>query len=88
MADRLAEESGRLGMVVYDDSDGSGLIQFRLRRSHRFKTFDVRRVLEIFAIQNGGGHEGAIGFRVKPEDAADLKEFVDKLLLGIEKAIA
>ena len=88
MADRLAEESGRLGMVAYDDSDGSGLIQFRLRRSHRFKTFDLRRVLEIFSIQNGGGHEGAIGFRVKPEDAPDLKGFVDRLLHGIEKAIA
>jgi len=48
IADHLAEESGRLGLVAYDDSSQSGLVQFRLRRGQGFKTFDVRTVLELF----------------------------------------
>ena len=88
IADHLAEESGYLGLVAYDDSGNSGLVQFRLRRGQKFKTFDLRRVLEIFSIEEGGGHEGAIGFRVPRGEIDDLDRYVEGLVAGIEKAIA
>ena len=88
IADHLAEESGYLGLVAYDESGNSGLVQFRLRRGQKFKTFDLRRVLEIFSIDEGGGHEGAIGFRVPRGEIDDLDRYVEGLVAGIEKAIA
>ncbi len=87
IADHLAEESRRLGLVVYDDSAQTGLVQFRLRRGQGFKTFDVRAVLDMFSIEDGGGHEGAIGFRIARDTIGDLDGFVGKLVGGIEEAI-
>ncbi len=87
VADHLAEESGRLGFVVYDDSGVSGLVQFRLRRGQGFKKFDLRKVLKIFSFHNGGGHEGAIGFRIPGKDIENIEQYVDQLIEGIEKAI-
>ena len=88
VCDTLAEESGKLSLVAYfDDPASSDLVQFRMRRSQNFKTFDLRDVLEIFEIENGGGHEGAIGFRLTKERVKDLDSFVATLLEGVEKAI-
>ena len=84
VADHLAEESKRLSLVAFDDKN-SDLIQFRIRRSHIFKTFDVRKVLDIFTIKNGGGHEGAIGFRMKRDDIDNIPEYVKTLTTGIDK---
>jgi nanoRNase/pAp phosphatase (c-di-AMP/oligoRNAs hydrolase) len=88
IADHLAEESGRLGLVAYDDAKNTDLVQFRLRRGQGFKTFDLRKVLGIFSITDGGGHEGAIGFRISRSSIDDIGGFVERLLSGIEKAIA
>jgi nanoRNase/pAp phosphatase (c-di-AMP/oligoRNAs hydrolase) len=88
IADELAEQSGRLGLVCYcDPPEESDLIQFRLRRSQRYKDFDLRRVLERFGIENGGGHEGAIAFRLRQNEVPDLAEYVERLILGIEEAL-
>ncbi len=88
VADTLAEESGKLSLVAYyDNPDGSDLVQFRMRRSQNFKTFDLRNILEIFEIENGGGHEGAIGFRLTKERVDDLEKYVATLLDGVEKII-
>lgn len=87
MADHLAEESTRLGLVVYDDSNLSNLVQFRLRRGHNFKSFDLRIVLDLFSIEDGGGHEGAIGFRIAKSKITDIEDFVLKLVAGLEKAM-
>ncbi len=88
VADDLAEESGRLSLVAYYDvTDGSRLIQFRARRSHDFKSFDLRKLLDIFHIENGGGHQGAIGFRVAAESVDKLRPYVEKLISGIEVAL-
>lgn len=88
IADHLAEESKCLGFVAYDDSAASGLVQFRLRRGQDFKKFDLRKVLKIFSFNNGGGHEGAIGFRISRQEIGDFEEYVGKLIKGIEKAIS
>lgn len=87
IADQLAEESGRLGLVVYDDFPLTALYQFRLRRSQGYKTFDVRKILEAFSIRDGGGHEGAIGFRIPRDQIADIGAYVRELIDGIEKLL-
>jgi nanoRNase/pAp phosphatase (c-di-AMP/oligoRNAs hydrolase) len=88
VADLLAEESGCLGLVCYyDDPALSDLVQFRVRRSQQFKGFDLRRILEIFSIENGGGHEGAIGFRLPRSRVGDLEGYVAHLIDGIEAAL-
>ncbi len=88
IADHLAEESGFLGLVAYDDGEHSGLVQFRLRRGQKFKTFDLRKVIELFSIEEGGGHEGAVGFRVPRGQIDDVQRYVAGLIEGIEKALA
>jgi diguanylate cyclase (GGDEF)-like protein len=89
IADRLAEESGKLGlMCYYDNPDRSDLVQFRLRRAGGWKKYDLRTFLTIFSIANGGGHEGAIGFRVPRGEIPDFSAYVSRLVEGIAKAIA
>ena len=89
IADRLAEESGKLGLVAYYDNPEHGdLVQFRLRRSSGWKLYDLRKLLERFSIANGGGHEGAIGFRVPRSEISDFPGYIEKLVEGIEKAIS
>jgi len=87
VADTLAEESGWLGLVCYCDlPDDTGLVQFRLRRSRRYKSFDLRQVLELFNFTDGGGHEGAIGFRLPRNQIQNLSEYVGSLVRGIDEA--
>jgi nanoRNase/pAp phosphatase (c-di-AMP/oligoRNAs hydrolase) len=87
IADHLADESMRLGLVAYDDSNHSNLVQFRLRRSQDYKVFDVRKVLEMFSIGDGGGHEGAIGFRIPKDNISDIYGYVERLVSGIESEL-
>jgi nanoRNase/pAp phosphatase (c-di-AMP/oligoRNAs hydrolase) len=87
-ADRLAEESGCLSLVVYyDDPALSRWIQFRMRRSQAFKALDLRRVLKQFAIANGGGHPGAIGFRLDRSEVADIDAYTRQLVTGTEAMV-
>lgn len=88
VADKLAEESGKLGLVAYSDNpERSTLYQFRLRRSGAWKQYDLRNLLGVFSIQNGGGHEGAIGFRIPRTEIPDFPEYLQRLVKGIETAI-
>jgi nanoRNase/pAp phosphatase (c-di-AMP/oligoRNAs hydrolase) len=88
VADVLAEESGYLSLVAFYDQDSiSDLIQFRMRRSQSFKSYDLRNVLKLFGISNGGGHEGAIAFRFPRSEIDDLESYIGELLAGVEQAI-
>lgn len=87
-ADKLAEESGYLSLIVYyDDPDISNLIQFRMRRSQGFKNLDLRKVIDHFSIENGGGHPGAIGFRIDRDLIESIDEYVKLLISGTEVLI-
>jgi nanoRNase/pAp phosphatase (c-di-AMP/oligoRNAs hydrolase) len=87
VADRLAEDSRWLGLVGYCDPPGDDqLVQFRLRRSRRYKHYDLRKVLELFGFRDGGGHEGAIGFRLPRQGIPSLRDYVAKLVQGIDEA--
>jgi nanoRNase/pAp phosphatase (c-di-AMP/oligoRNAs hydrolase) len=88
VADRLAEESAKLSLVAfYDKKEKGDLIQFRVRRSGAYKKYDVRNILSLFSIANGGGHEGAIAFRIPRAEVPDFQGFVKKLVSGIETAL-
>lgn len=88
VADVLAENSSYLSLIgYYDEAEKSDLIQFRMRRSHSFKNFDLRSILELFSIENGGGHEGAIGFRLTRDEVGDIREYAVKLVSRIEEVI-
>jgi len=88
VADQLAEDSGRLGLVAYHDNPArSDLVQFRLRRSSRYKDYDLRNLLGLLGIANGGGHEGAIAFRVPRGEVGDFDAYVERLLGRIEEAL-
>ncbi|MCG8569748.1 MAG: hypothetical protein MJB14_06385, partial [Spirochaetes bacterium] len=85
IADKLAEESGFLSLVVYYDKPGiSDLIQFRIRRSQVFKKFDLRQILKKIRVKNGGGHAGAIGFRIKKNKIQNIQNYTGKLVSTIE----
>jgi nanoRNase/pAp phosphatase (c-di-AMP/oligoRNAs hydrolase) len=87
VADRLAEDTRRLGLSCYCDPPGEQqMVQFRLRRSRRYKKYDLRHVLELYSLRDGGGHEGAIGFRVLRRDIPNLNDYVTRLVAGIDEA--
>ncbi|MFO8065400.1 MAG: DHH family phosphoesterase [Spirochaetota bacterium] len=93
IADELAEESGYLSLVGYHDAPHtSSLVQFRVRRSLNYRSLDLRGVLSKLEIENGGGHEGAIGFRVEKSDIGDMTSFtahvVETLKAEVERSLA
>ncbi len=86
VANELAEKAGKVGLICYFDRPGtSNLIQFRMRRSQAFRVFDLRSVLDIFKIKNGGGHEGAIGFRMPRNSITDVNAFVNDMISRLER---
>ena len=87
-ADALAEESGVVSLVVYaDPAPLSDLVQFRIRRSRRYKRYDLRQVLPLLGARDGGGHEGAIGFRFKKEEIDDLGARVEEIVRTLEEGL-
>jgi nanoRNase/pAp phosphatase (c-di-AMP/oligoRNAs hydrolase) len=88
VADTLAEESGKMGLVAYyDDPSISDFVQFRLRRSAQFTSLDLRTVLAPIGISNGGGHPGAIGFREAKDKIPDIQTFVADIVAKIESMV-
>lgn len=89
LVDHLAAESGYLGLVAYyDDPSVSQWVQFRLRRSQSFAGIDLRDSLARLGVQNGGGHPGAVGFRIGREDVADMDEKAREYALILEEMVA
>ncbi|MFW5729402.1 MAG: hypothetical protein ACOCYG_07035, partial [Spirochaetota bacterium] len=89
VADELAEASGYVSLVCfYDPPDVSNLIQLRSRRSRAFKAVDLRSVLEELDIENGGGHAGAVGFRIEKSDVSDFDALVDRITETLTRLIA
>ena len=92
LVDALAERNGCLGLVgYYDDPAASSLVQFRLRRSQAFSALDLRDALVRLGMQNGGGHPGAVGFRLEreavPEIEAAARLFAELLNAAVEEAL-
>jgi nanoRNase/pAp phosphatase (c-di-AMP/oligoRNAs hydrolase) len=88
IADELAEESGYVSLVAYYDSpDRSDLVQFRVRRSLAYRSLDLREMLPKLEIENGGGHEGAIGFRVERSKIDDFGAFVLRIVETLKEEV-
>jgi nanoRNase/pAp phosphatase (c-di-AMP/oligoRNAs hydrolase) len=88
IANQLAEKSGKLSLICYyDRPETTGLVQFRMRRSHSFKNFDLREILRLFSFDNGGGHEGAVGFRIEQSKIGDINDYVNKFIRQLEKEL-
>lgn len=88
VADDLAEASGHVSLVAfYDFPEQSDLVQFRSRRSEKSKKVDLRDLLERMNIENGGGHEGAIGFRVPKSEIVDFHGFVSRVVENLDALI-
>ena len=88
VADEIAEKGGKLSLVGYcDDPKSSDLIQFRMRRSRDFRGIDLRDLLPLLGITNGGGHEGAVGFRATRAQIGDLDAFVARILSTLQEQL-
>ena len=81
----LAELSQKIGIISFPDKPGPyRMIQFRMRRGHEYKDYDLRTILETFSIKNGGGHEGAIGFRFPHKEVKDPGAYMKRLVEHLE----
>ncbi len=58
----------------YDDPGLSPFVQFRLRRSQAFTALHLREALALLKVTNGGGHPGAVGFRIEREAVPDIEK--------------
>jgi nanoRNase/pAp phosphatase (c-di-AMP/oligoRNAs hydrolase) len=87
-ANMLAEESGFVSLVAfYDSPEHSNLIQMRMRRSQSFKNLDLRQVIARLEVVNGGGHEGAVGFRIPRDEVEDFRALIDIIVEGTVEMI-
>lgn len=81
----LAEKSGRFGVTAFYDLPNTGdLIQFRVRLAKNTDNIDLRKLLNILSITDGGGHPGAIGFRCPQNSIPDIDSFFKTLLTTLE----
>lgn len=85
VTDHLSEKSGAIGLTAYyDPPDTSDLVQFRVRTARGATGIDLRSLLADMSITDGGGHPGAIAFRIPKSELTDLRGFVKRLLGRLE----
>ena len=85
----IAEKAGGIGISAYYDSpDKSNKIQCRIRVSEAMRGINLHPILSHFKITDGGGHPGAIAFRLPREFGkslhtliADIESFIKQKIL-------
>lgn len=86
VTDFISEQSGTIGLTAYYEMpEVSNLIQFRIRASRNVTGIDLRTILLDFDITDGGGHPGAIGFRMPKNKITDFKAYIARLVDRLEK---
>lgn len=73
--------------AYYDPEKESDMIQFRIRASEKIKGIDFRPILTKFNITDGGGHPGAIGFRIEKKSITDFVSYVNGIICEVEKLV-
>lgn len=87
-ADTLAEKSGGVGIFIFYDPPGkSDKIQCRIRASAAVRGINLHPVISHFNITDGGGHPGAIAFRLPHTCESSLYRFVADIKSFIKKKI-
>lgn len=68
----------------------SNFVEFRVRAGEAIKGIDFRQVIEDLKVPlgNGGGHPGAICFKVEKKDIANLDEYVRLLIYEVQSLIS
>lgn len=84
----LAENVNGVGISAYYDCDTrSNKIHCRIRASESARGINLHPVLSHFHIREGGGHPGAIAFRIKQAEVADLPAFITEIGTFIETTL-
>lgn len=84
----IAEKSGGVGISVYYDSPGkSDKIQCRIRAAEVARGIDLHPVLSHFKITDGGGHPGAIAFRLPRNLTSSLPALLAEIEIFIRHTI-
>lgn len=84
----IAEKSGGVGISVYHDYPGkSDKIQCRIRAAAAARGIDLHPVLSHFKITDGGGHPGAIAFRLPRSLAPSLPALLTDIEVFIKQTI-
>ena len=67
----------------------SSFVEFRVRASENLRGIDFRSLIDIMEVPdgNGGGHPGAICFKVEKHLISDIKEYVASLIFNVENII-
>lgn len=95
LLDEIPDKSGKVGLVYFHgkNAEDKDCIYIKMRRSFDFSGIDLRtaecRLKEIFGLKymGGGGHPGAVSFRVHPHDEneflAKFNQVVDSIKANI-----
>ena len=84
----IAEKAGGVGISVYYDSPNkSNKIQCRIRVSEAARGIDLHPILSHFKITDGGGHPGAIAFRLPREFGRSLHSLIADIETFIKQKI-
>ena len=84
----IAEKAGGVGISAYFDSpDKSNKIQCRIRVSEAMRGINLHPILSHFKITDGGGHPGAIAFRLPRESGSSLHTLLADIEVFIKQKI-
>ncbi|PIE98851.1 MAG: phosphoesterase [Treponema sp.] len=84
----IAENAGKVGIsVFFDPPEISDKIQFRVRASERANNLNLLSILLDMKIENGGGHPGAIAFRISNSNEKKLNTIMDTIFEKVQKVI-
>lgn len=88
VTNELADKAPFVGITAYYDPPHiSDKIQFRVRCSESARGIDLRQVLQTCNLTDGGGHPGAIAFRLQQTEVTNMQEFLEKLFAEIRKIL-
>ncbi|MBC8463559.1 MAG: hypothetical protein H8D61_01125 [Deltaproteobacteria bacterium] len=93
----VPEKAGKIGIVYYEGQNTEGIdcIFIKMRRAIGYKDFDLRQleddVRNVFSEENymgGGGHPGAVSFRIDHMPDPEFQSGLAKILLSLKKAVS
>lgn len=90
ITDELSNSPNNVAIsCFYYPSSISNFVEFRVRAGENLKGIDFRCLVDIMKVPegNGGGHPGAICFKIEKHLISDIKEYLASLVSNVEKII-